>query len=542
MSLFKNRHLYRSVLFAGLSLLFFAAVTCFWALVHPEALSYREQYQLFQLTGAYLAGDVSRAGGVADYIGEFLTQFFLFPWAGALIVALVLTAVALVLWRLCGRDMETVLSPIVFVPSLLCIALAGDESVLMSYPVALLLTLLCALCFSGRRMWWDILVIPLLYWCSGPLAWLYVLVRLADNGKRHGIAAAWGIVYLPACQLLLHRFLLTQWPLEAVMKGLNYTMVPAHYPALLWIIPVVVLAVLLLARLLKGRKVLSAMVMAVVLCLAGYMGVTGFDADRTALIRQDYLVRNERWDDIINDARKYQVMTPFSSVCVNLALSQKRQLAEQMFAFYQSGKDALIMPRVRDLTSMLPSAEAFWRLGMVNAAQRYMFDTQESILNGRRSGRCTKRIAECMIVNGHYQAAAKQIEQLKPSLFYRRWALEAERLLGNEGAIAAHPVYGRLRKLRYKENYLYSYEEIDKMFGLLYINNNDNRMALDYFMGELLLKGELQGFMQYLPMALQQGGYQAMPWGYQDAVNCIQKSGAVQGSPYREYVRRQTGQ
>lgn len=45
-----------------------------------------------------------------------------------------------------------------------------------------------------------------------------------------------------------------------------------------------------------------------------------------------------------------------------------------MFDFYQSGDDALIMPRMRDLTSNLPSAEAYYRLGLVNSAQRYMFD------------------------------------------------------------------------------------------------------------------------------------------------------------------------
>ena len=95
------------------------------------------------------------------------------------------------------------------------------------------------------------------------------------------------------------------------------------------------------------------------------------------------------------------------------ALAQQRLLADRMFDFYQTGEDALILPRTRDLTSMLPSAEVFWRLGMVNSAQRYMFDTQESILNARKSGRCTKRIAECMMVNGHYQTARKQTALLR---------------------------------------------------------------------------------------------------------------------------------
>jgi hypothetical protein len=255
------------------------------------------------------------------------------------------------------------------------------------------------------------------------------------------------------------------------------------------------------------------------------------------LIRQDYLVRNERWDEIVKRAGEYQVKTPFWSNCVNLALSQKRLLADRMFDFYQSGEDALIMPRVRDLTSMLPTAEAFWRLGMINSAQRYMFDTQESILNGKKSGRCTKRIAECMIVNGHYKTAAKQLDILKKSLFYSNWAEEMETLI-KSNKVDSHPLYGKLRKLRYKDNFLYSYEEIEKMFGLLFINNQENKMALDYFMGQMLLKGQMQGFQQYMGWVQQYGGYRQMPLGYQDAMRCIQMQGNVQGSPYAEYVKR----
>ena len=296
---------------------------------------------------------------------------------------------------------------------------------------------------------------------------------------------------------MVYAWLLPQWPLQQVMAGLNYYRIPLHYPQL-----------------------------------------NGYDKEMYELIRMDYLVRHERWDDIVKRAGEFQVRTPFWSNCVNLALSQKRLLADRMFDFWQSGEDALIMPRTRDLTSMLPTAEAFWRLGMVNSAQRYMFDTQESILNGRKSGRCTKRIAECMIVNGHYKTARKQINLLKKSLFYRGWAEEAETLMKDEAAINAHPVYGKLRQLRYKENFLYSYEEIDKMFGLLFMSNTENKMALDYFLGQLLLKGDIKGFQQYLGLAQQYGGYRQMPLGYQDVMRCIQKQGNVQGSPFADYAKR----
>ena len=487
----------------GVSVLVGIGVFLFWYTAYPHALSYQEQYQLFLWTWDYFVERISLPGGFADWLGEFIVQFYYIEWLGALLLALLFVAMQRLTLRLLThgdspqmlfRTQGAVPMCLSLVPVGIVLWLMGDVNVLLSLPVAIVLALgLACVRLSKPLSWADALILPVAYWLIGPAIWLYVLIRVIQLGWKHLWAAGW----LLAVQLMVYAWLLPQWPLQQAMTGLNYYRIPLHYPQ--W---------------------------------------SGYDQEMYELIRQDYLVRNERWDEIVKRAQKYQVKTPFWCNCVNLALAEKRLLADRMFDFYQSGEDALIMPRTRDLTSMLPSAEAFWRLGMVNSAQRYMFDTQESILNGRKSGRCTKRIAECMIVNGHYQTAAKQLDLLKKSLFYRSWAQEAEAMMIDESKISAHPVYGRLRQLRYKENFLYNYEEIDKMFGLLFMNNTENKMALDHFMAQMLLKGNLQGFQQYMGAVQQYGGYRQMPLGYQDVMRCIQMQGRVADSPYAKYVQR----
>ena len=491
----------------GLSVLVGIGVFLFWYVAYPHALSYQEQYQLFLWTWDYFVERVSQPGGFADWLGEFIVQFYYIEWLGALFLALLFVAMQ----RITGTVLrDTIFSenwiirtvPVILVAIVLW--LMGDINVLLSLPVAIILALaLACIRLSKPLSWIDLLIVPIAYWLIGPAVWIYVIIRVIQIGWKHLWTAGW----LVAVQLMAYAWLLPQWPLQQVMTGLNYYRIPLHYPQL-----------------------------------------SGYDKDMYELIRLDYLVRNERWDEIVKRAGEHQVKTPFWSNCVNLALSQKRLLADRMFDFWQSGEEALIMPRTRDLTSMLPSAETFWRLGMVNSAQRYMFDTQESILNARKSGRCTKRIAECMIVNGHYQTAAKQLNLLKKSLFYRSWAKDAEAMMKDEATINNHPVYGRLRQLRYKENFLYSYEELDKMFGLLFIRSQEtgdrsqevNKMALDYFMAQMLLKGNLQGFQQYMGAVQQYGGYRQMPLGYQDVMRCIQMQGRVSDSPYAKYVQRMT--
>lgn len=478
----------------GLSVLVGIGIFLFWYIAYPHALSYQEQYQLFLWTWDYFVERVSLPGGFADWLGEFIVQFYYVEWLGALLLALLFVALQRLTARLLPQGIWCLLS---LVPVVLVLWLMGDINVLLSLPVAIVLALaLACIRLPQRLSWVDVIILPLAYWLIGPATWIYIMVRVLQLGWKHLWTAGW----LVAVQVMVYAWFLPQWPLQQAMTGLNYYRIPLHYPQ--W---------------------------------------NGYDRDMYELIRQDYLVRNERWDEIVKLAGEYQVRTPFWSNCVNLALSQKRLLADRMFDFYQSGEDALIMPRVRDLTSMLPSAEVFWRLGMVNSAQRYMFDTQESILNGRKSGRCTKRIAECMIVNGHYQTATKQLDLLKKSLFYRSWAKEAEAMMKDEAKVNSHSVYGRLRQLRYKENFLYSYDEIDKMFGLLFMNNQENKMVLDYFMAQMLLKGNLQGFQQYMGAVQQYGGYRQMPLGYQDVMHCIQMQGNVPGSPFASYVKRMMG-
>lgn len=494
----------------------------FWYCGYPQAICYQEQNQLFLWTADYFLHDLSVAGGLADYISEFLVQFYFYPIIGALILACLFMAFYVLTCRVMRSYTEKPLkwywSVVAVVPAALLLAVMGDIEVLLSFPVALTISLLMVWLMNLSTKNWgakvafsDIILIPILFWLiGGGATWLYVFLRTAfflckvRKGKLPSAAVSYPltILYFLAVQLVCYSTLMVQYPLMSVMVGVNYYRVPMRYPGKNW----------------------------------------GYDKDLYALLKMNEQVRNGKWSELISDAEKNQVQVSYASNCVNLALAETRQLADRMFTFYQSGEDALLAPRSRDNMAMYPTMEAFWRLGLVNSALRYATDLQASILNGKMSGRLMKRITECQIVNGKYSIARKNIDLLKHSLFYAGWAEKAEVLLGNETAIAHDPDLGRSRRMRFKTEMIYSYDEIDKMMGLLFINNPDNKMALDYFMGQMLLKGDIQGFIRYGSWVQQYGGYMQIPYGYQDALKCIQNKGNVPGSPYAEYVKRMMSQ
>ena len=56
---------------------------------------YIEQLQLFQFTWDYFREMVASPGGFSLWVGEFLTQFFILPYGGPVILALFLTLIVL---------------------------------------------------------------------------------------------------------------------------------------------------------------------------------------------------------------------------------------------------------------------------------------------------------------------------------------------------------------------------------------------------------------------------------------------------------------
>lgn len=74
-------------------LLFFLQVTVFYY-TFCYLFPFKEQLQMFQFTNQYAASTLGQAGGVALYISEFLSQFYVVIGIGPVIAALTLTGIA----------------------------------------------------------------------------------------------------------------------------------------------------------------------------------------------------------------------------------------------------------------------------------------------------------------------------------------------------------------------------------------------------------------------------------------------------------------
>ena len=523
-----------------LSLLFGVAVVIFWAVPYVGGLCFQEQYLMFLFDTGYFLERIVLPGGLADYISEFLVQFYYMPVLGGAIIALLLMGIQAVVWGLMKQygarhDFPGYLLSLL--PSIALWCAMGDQNVLLSFVVALFGALVIGWIhnrFHNRlvKVVFELVSTALVYWFLGPVVFLYAALMIGDTLKNalqkgnvfSGIGYSACILILTIAWILLTTQTL-QYPLYRIFAGLNYYRYPGAISPLPFVVMVWAVVIPFLGMIPCRQKSLqklqqskAVMVLSYVLVIvASWFGIkASFDEMTYELIDYDFLVRTEQWDKIIEKAEKKPATTPLSVSCVNLALSQKGMLADRLFEFYQNGGEGLFPTFTRDMTSPVSTAEIFFRLGMVNDAERYMFEAQEAIQNYRKSARLTRRIIECEIINGNYQVAAKLLRRLQKTLFYSNWANQMMALLGNEKAINQHTIYGKLRKYREKkQDFLFSDQEMDQMLGLLFLNDNHNKMAYEYLMCYELLQRDMEKFMQYYPLG-RFVGYDHIPRTFQE--------------------------
>lgn len=439
--------------------LFCVAVVLFFGLAYPHHLHYQEQFQLFLFDSNYVWDIVKQPGGVADLLGRFCTQFFLYAWVGAVIIGILLSAIQLLVSRFVGGGWFYGLS---YVPSFLLWLFLLDEHALMGGIWAVLLTLLAVWGLSKLPKGWGryiavIVVLPILYWMVG-----------------------------------------SYW------SGSHYYRYPRVFPTLLYVAWLLALAIPLFAyvcrKWLKDSKglVIPLCSFALVAVVMGAVVWKNANFKAEKVMQYDFMASHQQWNRIIETANKEKPNNQIGVTVQNLALAMRGVLLDQMQNYNQNGIAGLLPDVQSDATSPMPTAEAFYQLGMINVAQRTVFEAQEAILDFQKSGRCYKRLAQTNLIIGSYEVARKYLMALQKTLFYSDWANETLSLLGDEVAIAKHPEYGRLRKWAYKDNFFFSDHVTPEMLESLYSGCTDNSMAYQYLMAYYMLTGDRERYNNFI--------------------------------------------
>ena len=490
------------------TLLFGVAVLLFFGLAYPHHLHYQEQFQLFLFDSTYVWDIITLPGGISDLLGRFCTQFFLFAWIGALIIALLLAVIQLLTLGLTGKGRFYGLS---YVPSFLLWIFLLDENALLGGVWAVLLTLLTSWFFDKLSDGWikRILLfaaVPLLYWMAGPVCVVFFLLH-APNPKR----SAWyyGVFALLALIIIASSYYLPV-PAGSPWYGIHYYRYPTVIPVMLWSASLSIFILMLIMRFFRRQATapcrygVTLVSFAVIVLPMGYLVWKNSNFKAEKVMHYDFMARHQQWNRILETINIEKPNNQIGVTVQNLGLAMHGMLTKHLFDYNQNGIAGLLPDFGTDAISPLPTSEAFYQLGMITVAQRMVFEAQEAILDFQKSGRCYKRLAQTNLILGNYEVARKYLTALQKTLFYREWANETLPLLGDEKAIAKHPEYGRLRQMTYKDDFYFGGHVTPDMLENLLASNAGNRLAYEYLVAYYMLTGDREGYANLLRKMNQQ--------------------------------------
>ena len=208
-----------------LTTVFAVAVFCFWMFELPFLMAAREQVQLFLWNSDYLMERLAVPGGLAQYLGEFIVQFFVKNVYGALWYAVLFVAVQLLTWQLMRSKQRTANSSWIyllsFIPSIILWYLICNPKIPMTPIVAVLLTLvLMNLLPKHQKACWiaAFAMIPIGYWLLGPAVVLLALYLLFTRGSNVMLRIT-PLILLVFC--VVGSSWLTPYPLKQIARGVG---------------------------------------------------------------------------------------------------------------------------------------------------------------------------------------------------------------------------------------------------------------------------------------------------------------------------------
>ena len=343
----------------GLTGILFAASFVFWGFFHPELLFYHEYYQMFLTTSDYFFERLAFVGGLADYLGEFVTQFFFYPVLGAAFVALLYAGFQIVTeqsFRIFGVDKN--FYPLTFLPVVSVWFFMGSENLLLNFFMAVFLAVLIFVLTDRIKL--SVIkpvIVIILYYLIGPAALITALMYALRGFKENKILALLTVFVLPVEAWLFSRS--AEFPTKSYFVGIDYIRFPFRS---YWHLMMLLICPLLPYLLSLYKKEFSKKK-----CYIAALSVTAFAAVlipqstspvAVQTIKMYSLVYNQKWDEAVEYYNKVRTANSYSVQCLNLALAQKGLLTENMFHYYQPGILALVSDFQTDMFTSLISGEA----------------------------------------------------------------------------------------------------------------------------------------------------------------------------------------
>lgn len=481
-----------AVLLATVSFLFFQFVI-------PYHLFFKEQLQLFLYTSDYFLSYLDKPAWLSRCIGDFFTQFLYLRGGGALVVTLILLTEWLLITRLLRLFGSGRITPLwALFPVIMEWIGYGNPYFTLSFSFAFILVLLFFLLYATIRNRWlsgflGLLCIPLLYSFTGAFIFVFsLLVFLYElhTRQRRGLFVLLILILTAIYPLCVrHFYLLTIqqayfFPLPQISFAL---------PAFTFLLFVFILQIRKIrTSRMTARSFTLNNLFVVFLLVGGLFFTTDLNRERILAMSSEAYFGN--WEKVCRIAEKHRIPNTQATYYTNIALSQYKQLPEQLLNYYQPASQGLFLPVTpeTDWLTIFFSNDAFFHVGDMTMAEHSAMLGMIFSPN-QRSSRMVMRLAEINLVNGDSTATRKYLRMLEATLYHKKKARRLEEMLLADN-VDDYPWLQQKQAQLFTRDTLRHNDDYPAALELLVESNPENRQALDYLLCYYLLHKDVSSF------------------------------------------------
>ena len=515
-------------------LIVFGALFAFLQMCFEYHFYYIEQSQLFLFSEAYIRNKLLLPGGFSMLVAEFLVQFFIRPYVGALVTAVLLTGVGV-----CTAGIVKRIAPVsgLFIlyvlPMLALLFMHFDFNYRVQGTVCYLM-MMALLCGYMRirndlfRLVAGCVLVPVLFWLAGSITVLFAGMVCLFEGLRK--TPKWYISLIGVAEVLLLGVGTVYFSLMGEYRWVfgpdlyyHYTLHPKEIIYYSWIcLPLVFLIAFFVRNKnsLSGKKLfagISCIAQLAMIAAVLWWGMPKYsDAKTLKLKKLDYFARTEQWDKTIEECKGK--LTNFLYMChLNMALANKGELSDKMFNFDQRGPQGLLVQwnKSENISCML--SDIYFTMGATASSQEMAFEGYVSAMEDGNP-RMLKRLVQTNLIYGTYPVAEKYISILEKTYAYRDWAQSQRKFLYNDEVVESDPVLGIRRRMLPDRNSLAMINGLTGDLALFLEKGPANSAALQYLGAMYLLAKDLEGFKALVEKYYGTEFLPVLPVHFQEAV------------------------
>jgi len=518
---------------AYIVLALFVLLTVIWLAYFNRyhVLYYQEQMQLFRFNGFYFHTYWIKPGGIAEYIGAFLTQFYFYPWLGAIIIALLLAGIYLLVDSIGRRNgIIEYLFAVLFIPILLLMTVLTYPYFRLSYLIGLMVGLIgfriyTAFKTSVRYLIGGLLLIVIYGIAAGNALFFFLLVLIFELFSGKGLHRYIYWVALAALAAIIP-FLAYRFVYIVTLREAFFALTPVNFihPGIstvaAWLsIPVIYACWRGLSGRTAGWKpALWKMIVSCVIVIGMCIGCMALANNRKAEVINGmaFSVQNNNWIRAIQLGDSYPFSNSLISYFTNIALAESGELPYRMFYYDQPGPTGLFLKWQESYVTILYIGEAYYHLGLMQEAEHSAFEAM--VANPvEHNSQTLRRLITASIVVRDTALFNKYIRLFDHTIFYRSWANRQRQYMTSALADSAY-VIPETPQATWCNDFFINYGKPEYILNKILEKNPNHSLAFEYLMAWYMLNKDINSMKKCMDTYFYRFHYITIPTHYEEAL------------------------